>query len=139
MTTDLMNTVKLKPTPGNRGFGPTSADVADPLTGSFPTPTPVYAPKWTAIKLKPVTTPTATTTTTTTLKSVPKDEKKLTYNILNPGHTGTNTISDKLHMEDGHSNILRNTETSPRSLATPTYGMYNMGTIREEDWTQVSH
>ena len=123
MTTDLMNTVKLKPTPEKRG-----PDVMDPLTGSFPTTPVVNAPKWTAIKLKP---------TTTASKLEPKDEKGVAYNILNPG-TNTNT-SDKLPMEDDHSNILRNTETSPCSLATPTYGMYNMGTIREEDWTQVSH
>ena len=122
MTTDLMNTVKLKPTPEKRG-----PDVMDPLTGSFPTSPMVNALKWTAIRLKP---------TTTASKLEPKDEKGVTYNILNPG---TNAMSDKLHMEDDHSSILRNTETSPRSITSLAYGMYNMGTIREEDWTQISH
>ena len=69
-------------------------------------------------------------------KLEPKDEKGVTYNILNPG---TNAMSDKLHMEDDHSSLLRNTETSPRSITSLAYGMYNMGTIREEDWTQISH
>ena len=122
MTTDLMKTVKLKPTPEKRG-----PDVMDPLTGSFPTSPMVNAPKWTAIKLKP---------TTTASKLEPKDEKGVTYNILNPG---TNAMSDKLHMDDDTSSLLRNTETSPRSITSLAYGMYNMGTFREEDWTQISH